>query len=64
MFDEALGLLAGGDSFVAIELLSRQPDPLAAAGVYNKLLKHLYYEEKDIKAVINIGRAGIRRHRH
>jgi hypothetical protein len=59
MFDEALELLAGGDSFVAIEYLSRQADPLAAADIYNKLLKHLYYEEKNIQSVINMGRAGI-----
>jgi hypothetical protein len=59
MFDEALELLASDDSFVAIEFLSRQDDPLAAAGVYNKLLKHLYYEKKDIQAIINMGRAGI-----
>ena len=59
MFDEALELLASGDSLVAIEFLSRQDDPLAAAGVYNKLLKHLHYEEKDIQAVTNMGRAGI-----
>lgn len=59
MFDESLELLSGGDSFVAIEFLSRQADPLTAASVYNKLLKHLYYKEKDIQAVINMGRAGI-----
>jgi hypothetical protein len=59
MIDAVLDFLARGDSFVAIEFLSQQDDPLAAAEVYNKVLKQLYHEEKDIQAVINMGRAGI-----
>ncbi|UCG24737.1 MAG: hypothetical protein JSW55_01700 [Chloroflexota bacterium] len=59
MIDAVLDYLASGDSFVAIEFLSQQDDTLAAAEVYNKALKQLYYEEKDIQAVVNMGRAGI-----
>ena len=59
MIDAVLEFLDRGDSFVAIEFLSQQDDPLAAAEAYNKVLKQLYYEEKDIQAVINMGRAGI-----
>ena len=51
--------LSTGDSFVAIEYLCQQTDALAAVETYNKLLKQLYYEQRDIAAVISMGRAGI-----
>ena len=59
MLDAVLEFLTKGDSFVAIEFLSQQDDPLVAADVYNKALKQLYSEEKDIQTVIYMGRAGI-----
>lgn len=51
--------LSSGDSFLAIEYLGRQTDALAVVKTYDKLLKQLYYEKRDITAVIRMGRAGI-----
>ena len=59
MLDKAMEYLSSGDSFLAIEYLGRQTDALAVVKTYDKLLKQLYYEKRDITAVIQMGRAGI-----
>lgn len=58
MFDEVLGYLNEADSYLAIEFLERQENPREVLQVYNQLIKHFYYEEKDIQSVIVLGRAG------
>jgi tetratricopeptide (TPR) repeat protein len=58
MFEKVLGYLNEADSYVAIEFLERQEDPREVLQVYNQLLKHFYYEKKNIQSVIVLGRAG------
>jgi len=56
--DNLLALMKEVDSFAAIDYLERQTDPLTIISLYNQLLKHYYYEVRDIQAVIMMARAG------
>ncbi len=59
MLEQLLALLKSSDSYVAIEFLNQHEDLAAAAVAYRELLRHLYWEAKDIPRVIIIARAGI-----
>ena len=58
MIDQALALLTKKDTYAAIEYLSQQADPLAVANAYTTLVTQLYWDEKNLPAVIAMGRAG------
>jgi tetratricopeptide (TPR) repeat protein len=59
MVEEALACLEKADTFTAVEFLNQQPDPAAVAAAYSALLKRLYWEKRDVNAVLGLGRAGI-----
>src|SRR5689334_18332785 len=59
MIQTVTTLLREQDSYAAIEHLERQPDPLAVARTYGDLVRHLYWKEKELPAVIAMARAGI-----
>jgi hypothetical protein len=59
MIDTALTYLVEVDTFTAIEYLDQQDDPLTVANVYSTLVMRLYWEDKNLPAVVAIARAGI-----
>ena len=59
MFDEALRKITEIDSFAAIAFLSAQDDLLAVLDTCSELVRHLYNEQKNVPALLMIGRAGI-----
>ena len=46
------------DSFAAIDLLLRHPDPLATAAAFHEAMRDCYWKRKDLPATIAFGRAG------
>lgn len=59
MLDTAVAYLNDVDSFAAIEYLNQQNEPLAVINTYSKLMRQLYWEEKDLPAVVAMARAGV-----
>lgn len=59
MLDTVVAYLNDGDSFTAIEYLNQQNEPLAVINTYSKLVIQLYWEEKDLPAVVAMARAGV-----
>jgi hypothetical protein len=59
MLDQSLDLLAQSDTFAIIEFLDQQENQLKVAKTYAELVKHLYWKEKNIPAMVALARAGI-----
>ncbi len=59
MLSETLRLMKEVDWFAAAAYLNHQPDQLASLELYNKLIKHLYYENKNMPAVVAMARSAI-----
>jgi hypothetical protein len=59
MLAETLRLMKEVDWFAAADYLNRQPDQLTSMKLYNKVIKHLYYEEKNMPAVVAMARSAI-----
>src|SRR5579871_4413511 len=57
--DTALEYLKQQDFAAAIDYLNRQPDPLAACSAYADLVRHLYWQQKDLPGVVMMAQAGI-----
>jgi hypothetical protein len=57
--NEIQQLIRSGDSFAAVEQLQRHGSPLEIGARYHALLRDLYWKEKDLPAMVIIGRAGI-----
>lgn len=51
MLNEVLAYLNGEDSYTAIEYLGQQDNSQEVLQVYNQLIKHFYYEEKNIQGL-------------
>jgi hypothetical protein len=52
-------LWAETDLFATIDYLNQQVDPVSAAAAYRNLVKHCYYQDRDLAAVITLSHAGI-----
>jgi hypothetical protein len=59
MFNDALTLLSQSDTFAVIEFLDQQEDQLEVAQTYSELVKHLYWQEKNVPDMVALARAGI-----
>ena len=59
ILERAKSLLAEADLFATIDHLNQQVDPVSAAEAYRELVKHCYYQDKDLPAVITFSHAGI-----
>lgn len=57
--NHALDRLRDTDSWAAIAFLNDGGDTATILDAYDALLRHLYWEERDLAAVLAIGRAGI-----
>ena len=56
MKDDVMKILAEEGSFAAVEFLSQQDDSLAATQTCASLLRHFYWEEKDLPLAVVFGR--------
>ena len=59
MKEQCLNLLSQSDTFAVIEFLDQQEDQLRVAKTYSELVKHLYWKEKNVPAMVALARAGI-----
>lgn len=59
MIDKAFAYFTNQDLFMAIDYLNQQDGPLAVINTYSQLVRRLYWEEKNLPAVIIIALAGI-----
>lgn len=59
MLDTVVIYLNDGDFFAAIEYLNQQNEPLEVINTYSKLMRQLYWEEKNLPAVVAMARAGV-----
>ena len=59
MKDKSLDLLAQSDTYAVIEYLAQQPDRLTAAKTYVELVRHCYWQQKDLPLTVMLARAGI-----
>ena len=59
MIEKTVCYLTQMDSFAAIEYLNQQPDPLAVINSYSELVVQLYWDQKDLPAMVAMARAGI-----
>lgn len=59
MIEEAKALLSEKDVFAAIESLASETDPLAVLEAYHNLVRQLYYEARDVPAMIAMALAGV-----
>jgi len=59
MIDKTFAYLTDQDLFAAIDYLNQQDGPLAVINTYSQLVRRLYWEEKNLPAVIAIALAGI-----
>lgn len=59
MLETAKELIKSSDSFAAIQYLNRQDEPQAIVQGYNELVRHLFWDEKNVAAVVGLSLAGI-----
>lgn len=59
MFDLALTYLLQQDSLTAIVYLNQQEPPLEVVKVYQQLIRHLYWQEKNLPALMVLAQAGL-----
>ena len=59
IIERAKNLLAEADLFATIDYLNQQVDPVSATEAYRDLVKHCYYQNKNLPAVIALSHAGI-----
>jgi hypothetical protein len=59
MINTAVDYIRNVDTFAAIDYVRKQADPFSIVAVFNDLVGHLYWEDKDLVGVVAIGRAGI-----
>lgn len=59
MKETALELFENSDSFATIQFLNRQPNSQAVTQAYNDLVRHLFWEKKNVPAVVGLSLAGI-----
>lgn len=59
MEERALGLADEQDVYAAVEYLAEQADVVEAVKVLNRLMRKMYWEEKDIGRCVAFGRAGV-----
>ena len=59
MINTAVDYIRNVDTFAAISFICKQGDPFTITSTFNDVVKHLYWEDKDLPAVVAIGRAGI-----
>jgi hypothetical protein len=59
MRESLLAMLGEQDTFAVVQYLNQQPDALVVGNAYADLVKHLYWQKKDIEGVAAIARAGI-----
>jgi len=56
--EEALHIWREKDCFAAVEHLMQQDDPLASIEAFHELMRHCYWQLKDLFGAITFGRAG------
>jgi len=59
MINTAVDYIRNVDTFAAIGFICKQEDPFTITSTFNDVVRHLYWEDKDLPAVVSIGRAGI-----
>lgn len=59
MLDQSLTLLSQSDTFAVIEFLDQQEDQLRVSKTYAELVKHLYWQDKNVPDMVALARAGI-----
>lgn len=59
MLETALDRLTDSDVFAAIDFLDQENDPKKAVAAYSQLITKLYWENKNLPAVIGVAVAGI-----
>jgi hypothetical protein len=59
MLEQSVYLLSQADTFAVIEFLDQQEDRLNVAGVYDELVRNLYWKEKNVPDMVALARAGI-----
>ncbi len=58
-WQEIRALIRAGDSLAIAEVIARQGDPQTVAGLYNSIVRDLYYNAHDLKAVVLVAQKGI-----
>lgn len=59
MFEQAIELIKYADTFAAVKLIENENSPKVIADTYDKLMRHLYNEEKNVAAMVAVGFSGV-----
>ena len=59
IYEQVRQLLDDGDSFAAVEFLQSRGDAAAVAREYDAVVRDLYWQAKDLRSAIIVGRAGV-----